>query len=326
MNPVALEKDGSRRPIAPSEIVATARRGEVVVIPEAMQRIGLHGELVETVLGAIRDACGVAAAEEVGRRGIEKLHEILDGPQIERAANEIDRRLLLSYPRTMKAIGRQLIGLDRPFYIPMVPIMRLALPDEFRASRLRRLTQEKSPVLLNAYPPHRDSWFISPINTLNAWIAISAVERENGLYFYPDMWGEHVEVDDRRQRDFGTLLTFALDAGDLALFDNRQLHASAANVSASTRLALSGRVCPERPIAPSAAALDTVSLWSPLVDTRLEPLAALATKMSGVYIVERLKRRASSAVTALERRIGGAPLRAAREALRYRRGDRLFDA
>jgi hypothetical protein len=326
MTPVALTKEGGGRAIDPSEILASVRSGEVVIVPQATQRIGMHRELVDTALAAIRAACGDAAAEEIARRGLEQLHEVLEGAQIERAANEIDRRLFLLYPRLMKAIGRQVLGLKRPFYVPFIPVTRLSVPNQSGASRLEHFSLEKSPVLLNRYPPHRDSWFISPINTLNAWIAIGTVTRENGLFVYTDMWGKDVTFDERGGREFGTPLTFALETGDIALFDNRQLHASADNVAGSTRLALSGRICPEFPIAPRADALEVVSLWSPLIGTRFERFAGAATRLSWVYAVERLKRRATRALIAMERRTGAKPLRVVRHALRYRRADRPFGA
>jgi hypothetical protein len=324
MRPVALTKEGGGRAIDPSEILSSVRSGEVVVAPRAMQRIGMHRDLVEATSSAIRDACGDAAAEEIERRGLEQLHEVLEGAPLERAAHEVDRRLVLLYPRLMKAIGREVLGLKRPFYVPFIPVMRLSVPNEGGASQLQDFSLEKSPVLLSRYPPHRDSWFISPINTLNAWIAIGTVTRENGLYVYPDMWGEEVTFDERDGRDFGTPLTFALEPGDVALFDNRQLHASADNVGGSTRLALSGRICPEFPIAPRADALEVVSLWSPLIGTRFERFAGAATRVSWVYAIERLKRRATRALIAMERRTGRKPLPAVQEALRYRRADRPF--
>lgn len=326
MNALTLTSDRGRRAIDPAQVVASARAGEVVVIPQAMQRMGLHAEIVETTLDAICDACGANAAAEIGRRGIEKLHEVLNGAQIERAGYEIDRRLIMAYPRWMKVIGREVLGLKRPFYIPLIAFTRLSIPKEIAASSFERFTLEKSPVLLNRFLPHRDCWFTSPINTLNAWIAIGAVEPENGLYFYPEMWGEDLTLDERDRRDLGTPLKFAVEAGDIVLFDNRQLHATADNIGSLTRLALSGRLCPEPPIAPRADALDVISLWSPLIGTRFERLAGAATKLSCVYAVERFKRRATRAVVSIERLTGGESLRGVRQALRYRRADRPFGA
>jgi hypothetical protein len=319
---MVLTKEGRGPAIDAADIVATVRRGEVVVVPGAMRRIGLHGQLVDMALSAIRDACGAAEAEALGCRGLEKLHEVLDGAQIERAAHEIDQRLSRWSPRLMKELGRQALGLKRPFYIPLIAITRLSVPN---GTHQRGLTLETSPMLLNRLPPHRDSWFTSPVNSLNVWIAIGAVEHENGLCVYTDMWGKAVTRDERDGRDFGTPLTFALEAGDVAIFDNRQLHASAANVGSSTRIVLSARICPELPVAPRASELEAVALWSPFVGTRLEHFAGAATKLSWVYAIERLKRRMTSAVIAVERRIGGVPLRALRRALRYRRADLASD-
>jgi len=326
MTAVALAREGGGRAVDPSDILASVRSGEVVVVPQAMQRLGRHGEVVETTLSAIRAACGAAAADEIARRGLEQLHEVLQGIQLERAAHEIHTRLLLLYPRLMKAIGREILGLKRPFYVPYIATTRLFVPHQRDASGLEQFSLENSALLLNRYPVHRDSWFITPINALNIWIAIGRVTRENGLYFYPDMWGKDVTLAERDGRDFGTPLTFALESGDLALFDNRQMHATADNVAGPTRLALSGRICPEFPIAPRADALEVVSLWTPLIGTRFERFAGAATRLSWVYAFERLKRRATRALIAMERRTGAKPLRVVRQALRYRRADRPFGA
>jgi hypothetical protein len=325
---VVLTKEGYGRTIAARDIVPTVRAGQVVVVPHALQDVGVYEELVETIVNAIHDVCSSAAAEQCRRSGLERLHTVLDGAEVERAVHEADRRLARAFPRLMKALGRGALGLTRPFYINRSSLVRFMVPREAHSPNEERIMRRPNRGHLSGHPPHRDYWFFNPINSINVWMAIGAVEPGNGLLIYTDMWGREVvrEGSFAGDADYGTPLTFALEAGDVAVFDNRHLHASALNRTASTRVVLSGRVCVEPPIAPRADALEATAYWSPLIGTPFERLAGPATKLSWAYVIERLKRRATSSIGAIELRTGRAPFRAAREGLRYRRADRPFGA
>jgi len=324
-----LARDGGQRPLDASEVVPATRAGAVVLVPRALQRAGFFDVLIEATFAAIGEACGAARADECRRLGLERMHEVLDLDGIEAAVQAIDRRLAIPSPRLMKTLAHGVLGVQGSFYVYANSRVRFMVPQEIVRPNRARFHSRANRLQLGDYAPHRDFWEGVPINAINLWMALGPVERDNGMLIYPDVWGKevmHEGISPPKDQDFGAPLALALEPGDVVVFDGRQLHATAVNLTSATRAVLTGRFCPELPVAPTAEMLERASYWSPLIGTRFERFAGAATKMSWVYAVERLKRRANRAVGALERRLGDEPLRALRQALRYRRADRLFDA
>jgi hypothetical protein len=253
----------------------------------------------------------------------------LDISGIEAAVHAIDRRLAIPSPTLMKALAHGPLGIARSFYLYASSRVRFMVPQALVSTDRARFHSRANRLQLGEYAPHRDYWEGVPINAVNVWMALGTVQHQNGLLIYPGVWGKdvlHDGISPRAGQDFGEPLAFALQAGDVIVFDGRHLHASAANITSFTRAVLTGRLCTERPIAPTADMLERTSFWSPLIGGRFERFAGTAAKLSWVYAVERLKRRATSAVAAVERRTGAGPFRAVRQMLRYRRADRPFAA
>jgi hypothetical protein len=319
---------GGSRPIGASDVMPAVRSGQVVVVPRALQLVGFLDQLLEATFDAIARACDPARADECRRAGLERLHEVLDPAGIEAAVHELERRMAITSPALIKALAHGLFGITRSFYVyGSLSRVRFMLPQTIVAADRARFHSRANRLQLGDYAPHRDYWEGVPINAVNLWMALGPVQPENGLLIYPHMWRKDVTHDGitaREGQDFGEPLAFALQPGDIAVFDGRQLHASAFNVTSCTRAVLTGRLCTERPIAPTADMLERTSFWSPLIGGRLERFAGAPAKLSWAYAVERLKRRATSAVAAVERRTGAGPFHAVRKILRYRRADRPF--
>lgn len=319
---------GGSRPIGASDVIPAVRSGEVVCIPRALQHVGFLDLLLEATFDAIGHACGPARADECRRLGLERMHEVLDASGIEAAVHELERRMAITSPALIKALAHGLFGIKRSFYVyGSLSRVRFLLPQTIVSADRARFHSRANRLQLGDYAPHRDYWEGVPINAVNVWMALGPVQHENGLLIYPDMWRTdvlHDGISAREGQDFGKPLAFALQPGDIAVFDGRQLHASAFNVTFFTRAVLTGRLCTERPIAPTADMLERTSFWSPLIGSRFERFAGAPAKLSWVYAVERLKRRATSAVAAVERRTGAGPFHGVRRMLRYHRADRPF--
>jgi nitrite reductase/ring-hydroxylating ferredoxin subunit len=268
----------------------------------------------------------------VAHAGFEKLHEILDAEQMETAVHAVQARLAPRYPMFLKSIGHGALGLRRPFYIHRAVMVRFFAPYAVEAQHAERFAQRRNIGMLSGHPPHQDYWFYTPLNALNVWMAIGRVEVENGLSVFSDAWGAALEPDGARVQPtqyLGEPVTLACEAGDLALFHSRHVHASAINLTSSTRCVVTGRLCAERPVDVLPRDLGESCLYSPLIGTRFERFAMAATKASSIYLLEHLKRYAGEAAAALERRLAGTPVRwaarATRRVCRYRRGDvRLY--
>lgn len=327
-----LAPDGSRRPITATEILPAAVRGEVVLVPGALQRLGQHRELANLIFGTIDDVCSVGHGNECRRLGLERLHDVLDGAQMERAVYEACTRLAQRYAPLMKAIVPRALGFQRPFYIHRSSLVRFLPPLGVAERDPERFFFRGNVGRLGGHGAHRDHWFGFPLNSINVWMGIGRVARENGLAIYTEAWEKPCQRDgDYIPEDgLGAPVYIACDPGDLLVFHSRQVHATVPNVTDSTRVVMSGRFCLEPPITLSIEGLNTPSCYSPLVGTRLEPFAQPAARLNRVYIVEWLKKKTVGAVGRVERKVGGAPLRlagrVARRALRYRRGDPYLHA
>jgi nitrite reductase/ring-hydroxylating ferredoxin subunit len=323
-----VTRSGGRRWIAQDDIVPAVNAGQVILIPGVLRRLGIVDEVVETILGAVRDGSGSAPADEVRRRGLERIHEVLDGARIEATLHQAHLRLALRYPSFTKAVGVAALGLRHPFYVHRSPMLRFMTPHEVAARNAARFTRDENLGRLHPHAPHQDHWFGVPINAVNVWMAISAVEADNGVSIFADAWTAELPKDGlhvRRDQYLGEPVRVACDAGDLVVFHNRHAHGSVLNITQATRFTITTRLCVERPVAQTVNVLDGGCLYSPLVGTRFERYARAATRLSWVYMIERAKERVATGITAVETRVGGAVLqntgRLARRALRYRRGD-----
>jgi len=323
-----LRRDGARLPIARTDVVAAVKAGEVVLVPGALRQLGILDQIVAAILTAVREVAGPTQADALRRLGLERIHEVLDGAQLEAALHQSHARLQPRYPSFLKAIGVEALGLRRPFYAHAVQVLRFLAPHDVAARHAELFLQKKNLGRLDPHAPHRDHWFDVPLNAVNLWLAISAVAEDNGVTVFPDAWAAEVAQSGRYVRGdqlIGAPLRVACEAGDLLVFHGHHVHGAVLNTSRATRIAATMRLCSERPVAPSAAALDGGCLWSPLIGTRFEAYAATAARLSWIHLLERSKQTISAGVGALEKRVGGAPLRSlgrlTRRALRYRRGD-----
>lgn len=286
-------RDGDRLEIGQAEILPAVKDGALVRVPGALRRLGVLDEIAETILGAVRDCCGGPLADAVRARGLERIHEVLDGAQIEATLHEAHARLGPRYPSFAKAIGVEVLGRKRAFYVYDTAVLRVLAPHEVAARNAERFTQKQNLGRLDPHAPHRDTWFGVPPNAINLWLAVGAAEEENGLSVYPDAWRVEVEQDGRyvrRDQVIGVPLRLACDAGDLALFHSRHLHGAVLNTTGSARVTVTMRLCVEPPMASTVGGLGGRWLYSPLVGTRFERYAGAATRLSWSRLTRRLRR------------------------------------
>ena len=130
---------------------------------------------------------------------------------------------------------------------------------------------------------HVDSWFNTPVNSINLWIALTRVERGNGLLFHPDAYRRplrHDGWDLLPGQDVGDPVDVAMDAQDVLLFAGDHLHASQPNDTDATRIVLTKRLCLGPPRYPRHG-----TGWVPYHDPRLsglrwEPLTSWRSRLT----------------------------------------------
>jgi nitrite reductase/ring-hydroxylating ferredoxin subunit len=103
-----------------------------------------------------------------------------------------------------------------------------------------------------AHGPHIDTWYGHPATGINLWWSITGTCEDNGLVFYPDLYGTDVEPDPRSMfvKEGFTMPEphkLVLQDGEGLLFNGEALHSTHLNVSDLTRVAFTTRICRELP-------------------------------------------------------------------------------
>lgn len=102
---------------------------------------------------------------------------------------------------------------------------------------------------------HVDSWFNTALNSVNLWMAITPVQRGNGLILYPDAFRRPLLHDGHTLlpgQHTGDPVDLALDPGAILLFAGH-LHASQPNATDATRFVLTKRFSAGPPRSPLRA-------------------------------------------------------------------------
>ena len=103
-----------------------------------------------------------------------------------------------------------------------------------------------------SHGPHIDTWYGHSFDGINLWLAIDGVNEDNTVILYPEMFGNPVEFDPVSMYiKAGNQLTkpvkFAMQPGQLLLFNPEMLHGTQVNISNDTRVALTTRLNPDTP-------------------------------------------------------------------------------
>jgi nitrite reductase/ring-hydroxylating ferredoxin subunit len=103
-----------------------------------------------------------------------------------------------------------------------------------------------------AHGPHIDTWYGHPAKGINLWWSITGTCEDNGLVFYPGLYGTDVEADPRSMFiKEGFALTephkLNLRDGEALIFNGEALHSTHLNVADLTRVAFTTRICAELP-------------------------------------------------------------------------------
>jgi nitrite reductase/ring-hydroxylating ferredoxin subunit len=140
----------------------------------------------------------------------------------------------------------------------------LRLPFQmFKYARARR-KRAALPLPYRCHAPHLDSWLGQPTTSLSVWLAIAGVDEKNSMCLYPETVGVPLPVSGSQFLDAGVCLPKPtrpeIKDGELFVFRTDILHSSQLNVSDRTRVALTTRIDPGRPIF-SADSLWFVQRW-----------------------------------------------------------------
>lgn len=274
-----LSFDGSHDEIPRDQALAAARAGAVVVVDGLLTELGFLDTVRELYLDEIGATVSPSAAEAVRERGLERLHEVLDPPQVAAMLVALDRRVRPLIVPVAEGIVDAITGgrpgphwiCDRMWVRAQVPYTVLTRhPDVLGAGHLQG---HISPI-----GPHRDFWLTHPRGALSFWAAVGTVTPANTIELFDD-YGD----PSRRTVDTTGLrgLRPALAPGDVLVFDSDRLHASVRNDTTTTRVSIGTRVLSRRRLRYGPGVH-----WRPFLDARLvaTPFARLASLRSRLTV------------------------------------------
>jgi hypothetical protein len=272
-------------PIAIKDALALANRGELVVIPEGMQRVGAHEEVCADTLDAIASVASTMKAEMVREQGFERMAEILAGGEILQVNEIVSAKLNRKAISLVRRLVEDLLGHRSGFYALKMVMVRFFTPYDYFATNKLLFSHRLGS--LKIQNPHRDSWFTHAANGINLWIAVSRVSPGNGMLVYKEMWEKpikHLGIHVARDQPFiGRPVNFALEPGDILLFHGEHFHSSELNYTNDTRYVLSSRFTLDPPVYGEGPR------WIPhfytgWLDGKLKPFAGLRSHFNLAYL------------------------------------------
>lgn len=237
----------------PADITARAEKGEVFVIRDCLQRLGLFDEIRSATLDAVARVGGQAMADALDTQGIEHIHDHATLDQISDITDGTYKSGRKNANKWATAMARGLLGIGKSFYYERNPNFRFHVPYDVLAEdreTLKRFATARGGGKLSAHPNHRDSWVGCPDNLINVWCAVAPIREGNGLIIFPDAFDKdirHNGASIAHDENPGEPLIPELAAGDAIVFHGDHLHSSVLNRIDETRHAISFRIVTRKP-------------------------------------------------------------------------------
>ena len=268
--------------------------GEVFVLRQGLQQLGLFEPLVDGTLEGIKAAAGEDVSEKVRHGGFDRIHEWvnpLDLPKVTDAVYGVLTPRALGHLRTL--VPRVFPGAGT-FYYEQAPNVRFHIPYD-HAARYRRefdkFAEKRGQGKIAAHGPHRDQWVDCPSNAINIWIAIGPVQQGNSLTVFTEDYGKPFAFKDGYILNGERLhkpLSFDLAPGDAVLFLSSHLHGSEVNRTDRTRYVVSYRVTFGKPHYPHGHYHHY--LHSGLANGPLRPLAHVPQNLQASFFRYQVQR------------------------------------
>lgn len=243
---------GANDPI-PADLAERTKKGEVFVVRQGLQRLGIFDEIETLSLDAIREVCGAEVANSLAEDGIQNVHKHASLAQI---AEITDRTYKTAYANANKwitQVAQKLFGITKNYYYERSPNIRFHVPFDILSAEqetLKKFSAARGGGKLSAHPNHRDSWVGCPDNLINIWAAVAPIRKGNGLIIFPEAFDQKIRHDGSsiaRDENPGDPMVPDLEAGDAIIFQGDHLHSSVLNRIDETRHAISYRIVTEKP-------------------------------------------------------------------------------
>jgi nitrite reductase/ring-hydroxylating ferredoxin subunit len=223
--------------------------GEIFLIREFLQKTFLYELVMRATLEAIGKATNPQTEEQLKINGFDRLHHFVDCEDLERAVTLADLHLRTITPRVLARTIRRGFAYKKPLWVLDHPITRFFVPYDLVHDHRERFSQFRERYgdgRITTIRPHRDSWFVEPLTSINIWIAMGRVVPGNGISLYTETYDKPLNYERHlgvaRDQPVGRPVNFTLCPGDALVFHAEHLHATEVNRTEHTRSVLSLRI------------------------------------------------------------------------------------
>ena len=227
-----------------SEVLERIEQGDIIVVRDLINQLGLQGQFDKL----IRDFFAIDYAELGQIHDMKTIEQVVDDALAVR--HSVPTLILQT-----SIMQRLLAPHRRATFLELMPNLRLHLPygkvkkhEQYIESRMGRGK-------INPHGQHKDSWRYHPRNTINVWVSLSEAKDDNGLALLPKSADYQPRFDAKLQEIANGVKTYPsqqwvtdMQPGDAILFQAELVHGSIINMSKQTRVALSMRCAPQRPV------------------------------------------------------------------------------
>jgi len=268
--------------------------GEVFIMRQGLQQLGLFDDLVEWSLEGIRQSAGTEVAANAGRLGFDRIHEWIDPAALPGMTDAVYQSVAKRVRVILEEFVREVFPEEKRYYYEKNPNVRFHIPYELAAAHQRvfnRFAESRGQGKITAHGPHRDSWVDCPDNVVNIWMAVGPVRRGNGLTIFAADYHRRLAFRNGYMAPSQILnkpMTFELEPGDAILFHSDHVHGSELNVTDSTRFAISNRITFGKPHFPYGH--HHCYLHAGLARSPFHWLAQVPANLQLSYIADRARR------------------------------------
>ena len=278
-----------------ADLFSRVVRGEVVVLRNCLQNIGLFDGLLGDCFAGIAESAGQDAADRLKKMGVEQIHELVSAEDFPDLTDAVYDRVTESATEFLQSFIPQVFGNTQPFYFERQPNVRFHLPYDLTAPQRKKYEEfavARGQGKLGAHGPHRDFWLDCPDNAINLWIAVGPVQIGNGLSIFEAVFDQDLNFTSQGElvanEPPGEPSNYNMQPGDVLLFFASHLHSSEINQTDETRVVVSYRISLKRPNFPHGHYHDY--LRSDLASGCLSWLASTPARMQIGYFTDIARR------------------------------------
>lgn len=242
-----------------------------------------------TILENIEIIAGKDVKDRIKKTGLENMHKVFPVEYVPFLQFALDRKLKNIMYEYLYSVGKSILKFKKEFFIDKTLNFRIVYPHKiniksklsrnvFRSLDLNNFynaeeeikkAKEKKYIFDNSditkinyfktknnslylHSPHRDTWFAHGTKGLNVWLAISKVNKNNGMVLFPDVFKYDCEHEKnpayiKDEYNLGSPYKTDLRPGELFVFNPEILHATNLNTGDKTRVVFSGRIEKDKP-------------------------------------------------------------------------------